>query len=86
MLCGTAIRRNFDPEPLIIAGKKIPKGAFLAYTLADVHMNEEIYPQANKFDPGRFESEATGGGEKALTFLGWGAGMYSNQSVHCRCS
>ena len=75
-------RRKVTSDPLKIEGKEIPKDAFLVYTLGDVHLNEEVYPHAERFDPGRFEHEGIGSDEKvskegsrALTFLGWGAGM-----------
>jgi cytochrome P450 len=51
-LSGTALRRNLHQD-IKIGGHTIERGAFMAYS-ADVHLNEELYPNPEKFDPGRF--------------------------------
>ncbi|KAJ8474302.1 hypothetical protein ONZ45_g15988 [Pleurotus djamor] len=50
----TALRRNVL-EDIKIDGKIIKKGDYLAYSLADVHLDPEIYKDPHKFDPSRFE-------------------------------
>ena len=69
---GTLLRRNIVNDDMKIDGRKVEKGAFLAYNMADVHLREDIYQDALKFDPGRYEKGQ--GKEGSLTFLGWGAG------------
>ncbi|KAA1475253.1 cytochrome P450 [Dentipellis sp. KUC8613] len=45
-----------DPEML-------PRGAFLAYPIADSHLNEAFWDEPGRFDPSRFEDEGKGGGK-----------------------
>lgn len=74
-ISGTALRRNVVEE-LIIANGRVNKGDFVAYSLADVHMNPEIYDQPDKFDPSRFETGREEDKKGTFSFLGWGAGMF----------
>jgi cytochrome P450 len=71
----TALRRNLA-DNLRVAEKTIEKGAFMAYNLADVHLNKLYYTEPLKFDPVRFstpkEEHKRGNG----VFLGWGAGRH----------
>ena len=50
------LRLNVASEPLPIprTSEVIPPGAFVAYHTADVHYNEELYPNPTKYDPERF--------------------------------
>jgi cytochrome P450 len=72
---GAALRRNLT-DNLQVADTTINNGAFLIYSMADVHLNESIYSEPLKFDPGRFvaprEEDKRGNG----FFLGWGTGRH----------
>jgi cytochrome P450 len=70
---GTALRRNVI-EDLKVDGQAIEKGAFLAYSIADVHLNSDIYRDPLKFDPDRFGEGRAEDKKGSMVFLGWGAG------------
>lgn len=66
------MRRNVGPE-VYIDGKALPSGAFAVYPFSDVHLNEGIYEEPWRFDPGRWDRE--GGKEKGeFGYIGWGGG------------
>jgi len=69
---GTLPRRIHDD--LDIMGKRIPKGSFVVYQVADVHMNPDIYTNPTEFDPARFGPGREEGKKEAYGFIGWGAG------------
>jgi sterol 14-demethylase len=71
----TAIRRNPTDE-LQVANSSIDKGAFMVYNMADVHLNESIYPEPLKFDPTRFCAPREEDKQRNMAFLGWGAGRH----------
>ena len=72
--CGhTLLRRNIFAD-LPISDKVIQKGSFLAYSLADTHLNPEIYSDPLKFDPGRYCEGREEDKKGNLSYLGWGAG------------
>ena len=69
-----ALRRNFQKE-MKIGGQVVKRGDFLAYSLADVHLNPEYYPDPYKYDPGRWlRPDPVPNG--VYPFLGWGAGRH----------
>jgi cytochrome P450 len=70
---GTVLRRNVI-EDLKVDGKIIEKGAFLGYSLADVHHNPDIYHDPLRFDPDRFGVGRAEDRKGTMSFLGWGAG------------
>jgi cytochrome P450 len=70
---GTALRRNVI-EDLNVDGKAVEKGAFLAYSIADVHLNPDIYRDPLRFDPERFGEGRAEDKKRSMAFLGWGAG------------
>ena len=55
-LSNAALRRNVADD-LMIDGKIVPRGDFLAYSIADAHLNPEIYADPMSFDPARFGPE-----------------------------
>ncbi|KAJ7465108.1 cytochrome P450 [Mycena latifolia] len=71
----TALRRNLGDE-ILVGDKIIPKGDFLAYSLADVHANPDIYSEPSKFDPRRFDPGREEDKKAPFAFLGWGAGRH----------
>lgn len=72
---GTALRRNLV-NGLQVSGKPIKKGTFMAYSLADVHLNGNIYSDPLKFDPDRFNAPREEDKHGEMLFLGWGAGRH----------
>jgi len=53
----------------------VKPGDFLAYSLADVHLNPEYYPEPYKYDPGRW-LRPDPVSNTTYPFLGWGAGRH----------
>ncbi|KAF8879390.1 cytochrome P450 [Infundibulicybe gibba] len=71
----TALRRNLTQE-MTLYGKDIHRGDFLAYQLADVHLDPEIYSKPDTFDPSRFFPVRAEDKKGTFAFLGWGAGRH----------
>ncbi|KAF7974028.1 hypothetical protein HWV62_13549 [Athelia sp. TMB] len=69
---GTMLRRNVVDD-IEVSGKIIPRGAFMAYQMGDVHLNEEYYPDPLRWDPARF---ARGSAQNAAPYIGWGIGRH----------
>jgi len=73
-ITGAAFQRNLHEE-IKIGEQVVKQGDLLAYSLADVHLNPEIYPEPYKYDPGRWLRPDPV--PKAIyPFLGWGAGRH----------
>ena len=73
-IAGTVLRRNLREE-IIIGGRVVKRGDFLAYPLGEVNLNPEYYPEPYKFDPGRW-LRPDPVPNAAYPFLGWGAGRH----------
>ena len=71
---GVTLRRNVVEE-IKIGEQVVKQGDFLAYSLADVHLNPEYYPEPYKYDPGRW-LRPDPLPNAAYTYLGWGAGRH----------
>ena len=69
-----ALRRNIR-EDIKICGQVVKRGDFLAYSLADVQLNPEYYPEPYKWDPGRW-LRPDPVPNTIYPFLGWGAGRH----------
>ena len=69
-----ALRRNLREE-MKIGEQTVKQGDFLAYSVGDVHLNPEYYPEPNKYDPGRW-LRPDPVPNVAYPFLGWGAGRH----------
>ena len=67
-------RRNVQKE-MKIGEQVLKRGDFLLYSMADVHLNPEYYPEPHKYDPGRW-LRPDPVPDAAYTFLGWGAGRH----------
>lgn len=74
-ISGVALRRNLL-EDLTFSGGIVKPGDFVAYSLADVHLNPEIYSQPNEFDPTRFSPGREEDKKGTFSYLGWGAGAF----------
>lgn len=70
----TAVRRNIFKDVDVIAQQPVLKGHFVAYSLADVHLNPDIYTNPTEFDPTRFEPGRQEDKKRTYGYLGWGAG------------
>ena len=73
----TFLRRNVGKD-VEMQGVTIQKGDFLAYGVSDVHMNEDIYTEPEKFDPARFEVGREEDKKVEFGYLGWGVGMFDS--------
>ena len=73
-ISGVTLRRNVREE-LKIGEQVVKRGDFLAYSLGDVHLNPEYYPEPYKYDPGRW-LRPDPVPDAVYTFLGWGVGRH----------
>jgi len=67
-------RRNVH-EDMDISGQVVKRGDFLVYSMAEVHLNSEYYPEPYKWDPGRW-LRPDPVPNVVYPFLGWGAGRH----------
>ena len=74
VLTGVALRRNVREE-IKIGEQVVRRGDFLAYSVTDVHLNPEYYPEPYKYDPGRW-LRPDPIPNTIYPFLGWGAGRH----------
>ena len=58
-----------------IGEQVVKRGDFLVYSLADVHLNPEYYPEPYKYDPGRW-LRPDPVPNAIYPSLGWGAGRH----------
>ena len=72
---GLSLRRNLL-EDLTFSGGIVKPMDFLAYSLADVHLNPEIYSRPYEFDPARFTPGREEDKKGTYSYLGWGAGAF----------
>ena len=72
---GVSLRRNIL-EDVMFSGGLVKRGDFAAYSLADVHLNPEIYSRPQEFDPARFAGGREEDKKGTFLYLGWGAGAF----------
>lgn len=72
---GPSIRLNVA-DNVRFANKTIDKGAFVIYSMGEIHLDENIYSKPLEFDPGRFLAPREEDKQGNLLFLGWGAGRH----------
>jgi cytochrome P450 len=77
-LLGTAFRKNISGKdlPIGVNDEVIPKDAFVAYALADVHQDPLVYKEPEKWDPARYLPDRAEDKKKPYSYLGWGAGRH----------
>jgi len=68
------LRRNVREE-IKIGEQVVKRGDFLAFSLADVHLDPKYYPEPYKYDPGRW-LRPDPVPNVIYPFLGWGAGRH----------
>ncbi|KAL5890112.1 hypothetical protein ACKVWC_005329 [Pyricularia oryzae] len=69
---GSVFRRNISGQDVSLgsSGEIVPKGSFAIYSVDDMHMNKEYYPEPERWDPARYE----GGNDPP--YMGWGLGRH----------
>ncbi|KAF8816057.1 cytochrome P450 [Phlegmacium glaucopus] len=72
---GATLRRNVS-EDIMLSGGLIKSGDFIAFSLADAHLNPEIYSRPLEFDPTRFSAGREEDKKGTFSYLGWGAGRH----------
>ena len=75
-ISGLSLRRNLL-EDMTLSGGLVKTGDFVAYPLADVHLDPEIYSQPNEFDPDRYTPGREEDKKGTFSYLAWGAGALS---------
>lgn len=57
----------------------IPADSYAVYSVADIHMDERVYPDADSYDPSRWldEDDSRRGGQEPHTYLAWGSGRHA---------
>ncbi|KAF2123378.1 cytochrome P450 [Dothidotthia symphoricarpi CBS 119687] len=77
-LLGATFRKNLSGRaiPTGTGDEVIPPGAFVAYAIADAHLDPEIYPDPEKWDPARYLPDRAEDKKKPHAFLGWGVGRH----------
>ncbi|KAI9696850.1 MAG: hypothetical protein M1820_008004 [Bogoriella megaspora] len=75
---GAGFRKNISSKDVEIGhtGEVIPKGAFGAFLIDDIHLDPEIYSNPTKFDPGRFLPGREEDKKVPLAYAGWGLGRH----------
>ena len=81
----TFLRRNVL-EDITIGNKRLPRGHFLAYQVADAHLNPDIYDNPTQFDPSRYLPGREEHKKQAHAYLGWGSGESLNTWSYCTMS
>ena len=69
------LRRNLL-EDITFSGGLVKPGDFYIYSMADVHLNPEIYSSPDEFDPARFAPGRSEDEKGTYSYPGWGAGMF----------
>lgn len=83
-MTGTMLRRNVVQD-ITVANYTIRKGDFMAYSLADTHLDSQIFPDPHKFDPLRYVEGREEDKKTPLAHLAWGAGK-TGWMVVCLCA
>lgn len=77
---GASLRRNVK-EDIVIEGKVLERGTFMAHAGSTIHFDPAVYTNPEEFDPGRFGKGREEGKNVVFGFVGFGAGGYP--STNC---
>ncbi|KAM7203021.1 cytochrome P450 6A1 [Rhypophila sp. PSN 637] len=77
-LVGAACRKNVSGRdvPIGNTGEVVPKDGFATYLCDDLHMNPEIYPNPERWDPGRYLPDRAEDKKEPHAYMGWGLGRH----------
>ncbi|KAK4704365.1 hypothetical protein P7C70_g1842, partial [Phenoliferia sp. Uapishka_3] len=75
-LQGAALRRNISGRADKLGDEIVDNGAMLAYHLADVHMDPEVYADPDKWDPSRYLPDRAEDKKVPFGWLGWGVARH----------
>lgn len=77
-LMGASMRQNISGKDIVLGdtGVIIPKDAFAVYSISDVHMDETVYKNPGRWDPGRYLSDRGEDKAKQHGYVGWGSGLH----------
>ncbi|KAG6828681.1 hypothetical protein H0H93_014797, partial [Arthromyces matolae] len=67
---------RYNHRDLEILGRRVPKGSYVVYQLADVHLNPDIYENPTAFDPMRFGPGREEDKKEPYAYLAWGVGRH----------
>ncbi|POR32011.1 Obtusifoliol 14-alpha demethylase [Tolypocladium paradoxum] len=75
---GASIRKNISGKDIKIGdtGRVIPNNTFVVYPFDDAHMNDQLYKDPTKWDPGRYLSGREEDKRAPHAFVGWGSGLH----------
>jgi cytochrome P450 len=75
---GTALRLNQSGQDLPIGntGEVLPKDAFAIFWVGSLHQDPSVYPNPEKFDPGRYLPDRAEDKKVPHGYMGWGMGRH----------
>jgi len=75
---GTAFRQNLSGADIVLNknGEILPKDAYAAFPVGDIHLNPEVYADPERWDPSRYFPERAEDKKRTYGFLGWGAARH----------
>lgn len=76
-LSGTAFRKNTSGQDIPLkSGEVIPKGAYVAFPVGDMHYSSEIYTDPEEWDPGRYLPDRAEDKRQTYGWIGWGVARH----------
>ncbi|RFU80822.1 cytochrome p450 6a1 [Trichoderma arundinaceum] len=77
-LMGASIRQNTSGKDIVLGdtGVVVPKDAFAVYHVADIHLNDSVYTDPMRWDPGRYLPEREEDKKDQHGYIGWGTGLH----------
>jgi len=69
---------------ILVDGVTVSRGEFLTYQIADAHMDPNIYPDPETFDPERYIKGREEDKKEIYAYLGWGAGTLLDKDLYAR--
>jgi cytochrome P450 len=72
---GQGMRRNIGGKDIQLGDVTIPKDAYVAYPWPDLNYDSEVYPDPDRWNPGRYLEERTDS-TRPHSYIGWGSGRH----------